>query len=66
MIQRYPFVDGNKRTGAASAIYLLRRRGYRLVRVTNAQLVELSLNVADHRMDAEDLGFWFEEHTEPV
>ena len=65
-IQRPPFVDGNKRTGAASAIYLLRRHGHRLVRVTNAQLVELSLNVAAHRLDTEDLGFWFEEHTEPV
>lgn len=66
VIQRHPFVDGNKRTGVASAIYLLRRHGYRLVRVTNAQLVELSLNVAAHRMDTEDLGSWFEEHTELV
>ncbi len=66
VIQRHPFVDGNKRTGAASAIYLLRRDGYRLVRVTNAQLVELSLNVAVHRMSTEQLGSWFEEHTELV
>jgi death on curing protein len=66
VIQRHPFVDGNKRTGAASAIYLLRRHGYRLVRVTNAQLVESSLNVAAHRMDTEQLVSWFEEHTELV
>jgi death-on-curing protein len=66
VIQRHPFVDGNKRTGVASAIYLLRRHGYRLVRVTNAQLVEHSLNVAAHRMGTEYLGSWFEEHTEPI
>jgi death-on-curing protein len=66
VIQRHPFVDGNKRTGAASAIYLLRRHGYRLVRVTNARLVALSLNVAAHRTDTEDVGSWFEEHTELV
>jgi death-on-curing protein len=64
VIQRHPFVDGNKRTGVASAIYLLRRHGYRLVRVTNAHLVELSLDVAAHRMDTEQLVSWFEEHTE--
>jgi death-on-curing protein len=66
VIQRHPFVDGNKRTGAASAIYLLRRHGYRLVRVTNAQLVELSLNVAAHRMDTEELEAWFEDHAESL
>jgi death on curing protein len=66
VIQRHPFVDGNKRTGAASAIYLLRRHGYRLVRVTNAQLVELALNVAAHRIDTKELVSWFEEHTELV
>lgn len=64
VIQRHPFVDGNKRVGAASAVYLLRRHGYRLARVTNAQLVELSLKVAVHQMGAEQLGSWFEEHTE--
>jgi death-on-curing protein len=66
VIQRHPFVDGNKRTGAASAIYLLRRHGYRLVRVSNTQLVELSLNVAAHRMDTEELKAWFEDHAESV
>ena len=66
VIQRHPFVDCNKRTGAASAVYLLRRRGYRLVRVTNAQLVELSLNVAAYRMNTEELEAWFEDHAESV
>ena len=66
LIQRHPFVDGNKRTGEASAIYSLRRHGDRLVRVTNTQLVELSLNVAGHRMDTEELEAWFEDHAEPL
>ena len=66
VIQRHPFVDGNKRTGVASAVYLLRRHDYRLAGVTNAQLVELSLNVAAHRMSTTELGSWFEEHVEPA
>ena len=47
-------------------IYSLRRHGFRLVRVTNPQLVELSLNVAAHGMDTRQVGIWFEEHTEPL
>ena len=66
IIQRYPFVDGNKRTGVASAVYLLRKHGYGLIGVTNSQLVELSLAVAAHRMSAGELGVWFEEHVRPL
>ena len=63
VIRRHPFVDGNKRTGVASAVYLLRRYGYRLSDVTNAQLVTLSLDVASHQIGVEDLASWFEEHS---
>jgi death-on-curing family protein len=64
MIQRHPFVDGNKRTGTASAVYLLRSHGYRLVGATDKDLVDLALSVAAHRTGVEKLGVWFEEHTE--
>jgi death on curing protein len=66
VIQRHPFVDGNKRTGTASAVYLLRRHGYRLAGVTNTDLVGLALSVAAHRMSVEELGAWFEDHAEPA
>jgi death on curing protein len=66
IIQRHPFVDGNKRTGTASAVYLLRRHGYRLTGVTNKDLVDLALSVAAHRTGVEELGAWFEEHYEAV
>lgn len=66
LIQRHPFVDGNKRTGTASAVYLLGRHGYRLAGVTNTNLVDLALSVAAHRTSVEELGAWFEDHTEPV
>jgi death-on-curing protein len=66
IIQRHPFVDGNKRTGTASAVYLLRRHGYRLTGVTNTDLVDLALSVAAHRMGVEKLGAWFEEHSETI
>jgi death on curing protein len=66
LIQRHPFVDGNKRTGTASTVYLLRRHGNRLIGVTNKDLVDLALFVAAHRTSVEELGVWFEEHTETV
>jgi death-on-curing protein len=66
IIQRHPFVDGNKRTGVASAVYLLRGHGYRLVGVTNAQLVQLSVDVAGHRASIEELEAWFEDHAKPA
>lgn len=66
VIRRHPFVDGNKRTGVASAVYLLRRHGYRLANATNAQLVALALDVASHQVGVEDVAAWFEEHSEPA
>jgi death on curing protein len=66
IIQRHPFVDGNKRTGTASAVYLLRRHGYRLIGVTNTDLVDLALSVAAPRMGVEELGAWFEVHAKSL
>jgi prophage maintenance system killer protein len=66
LIQRRPFLDGNKRTGTPSAVYSLRRHGYWLEGVTNAQLVELSLAVAAHQMGTGELSLWFEEHAEAL
>ena len=66
IIQRHPFVDGNKRTGAASTVYLLRRLGYRLTGVTNTDLVELALSLASRRMSVEELAEWFEDHATPA
>lgn len=66
IVQRHPFVDGNKRTGTASAVYLLLVNGYRLVGVTNAQLVDLALSVAAHQLSVEELGAWFQDHSAPA
>ena len=66
IIQRHPFVDGNKRTGAASAVYLLRTLGYRLTGVTNTDLVDLVLSLASRRMSVEELAAWFEDHAKPA
>jgi hypothetical protein len=45
---------------------LLRRHGYRLIGVTNTDLVDLVLSVAAHRRGVEELGAWFEEHSESI
>lgn len=63
VIRRHPFVDGNKRTGTAGAVYLLGRSGYRLKGVGNAELVELAVSVADHRRNLTSLIQWFDQHS---
>jgi hypothetical protein len=54
------------RAGIVRVEKLLRRHGNRLIGVTNKDLVDLALSVAAHRTGVEELGVWFEEHTETV
>lgn len=65
ILRRHPFVDGNKRTGVASAVYLLSRHGYWLMDVDNARIVELAVAAAEGRMSAGELEKWFEKHSVP-
>ena len=45
IVQNHPFVDGNKRVGAAAALVFLKLNGIDL-RISNPALVRLVLNVA--------------------
>jgi len=64
MIQRHPFVDGNKRTGLLAAVFLLEEAGYS-VNAAQRQQADLAIEVAEHRLDMDGLSRWFEEHTLP-
>lgn len=63
IIQRHPFVDGNKRTGLKSGVFLLFLAGYRLT-PSPEELTGITLEVAEHRLDVDGLARWFEEHTQ--
>lgn len=61
IIQRHPFVDGNKRTGLLAAAFLLDEAGYALDS-PQRQLTDTAVEVADHRLDVNGLVRWLEEH----
>ncbi len=61
IIRRHPFVDGNKRTGTASAAYLLSTFGYE-VEAEQEELEDFAVSVAEGAFETEDMALWFEEH----
>jgi death-on-curing protein len=63
LIGNHPFLDGNKRTGVASAGLFLVRNGFRLT-ATNEELEALAVEVAEKQMSLEDLARWWEVHSE--
>jgi death-on-curing protein len=62
IIRRHPFVDGNKRTGIASASYLLSTFGYE-VEAEQKELEDFAVSVAQGTVEPEDIAPWFERHT---
>jgi death on curing protein len=65
IIRRHPFVDGNKRTGTASAAYLLSTFGYE-VEAEQEELEDFAVSVAVGDLEPEEIALWFEEHTHQI
>ena len=59
--QRHGFVDGNKRTGLLAAALLLARTGYDL-EFPEEESVDVTVEVAEHRLDVDGLARWLEDH----
>ena len=67
IIQRHPFVDGNKRTGLLAAAFFLFEDGYAVGSPQQQQeLTAIAVEVAQHRLDVDGLSKWFEEHARPI
>jgi len=64
LVQRHPFVDGNKRTGLMAGVFLLDLAGHELT-ASPREPVDITLEVANHRLDTEGLAQWLEEHSQP-
>lgn len=64
LVQRHPFVEGNKRTGLMAGVFLLDLAGYELTASPRAP-VDITLEVVDHRLDTESLARWLEQHSQP-
>ncbi|WP_027881682.1 type II toxin-antitoxin system death-on-curing family toxin [Meiothermus rufus] len=59
----HPFLDGNKRTAFAAAEVFLRIEGYRL-RLNNEEAFDLVLEVAQCRLEVEEVAQVLAEHLE--
>jgi death-on-curing protein len=62
LINNHPFVDGNKRTGIASAALFLKANGLRLT-APNAELEQFVLRVATVHPEISQLVAWFKKHS---
>lgn len=65
IIRRHPFVDGNKRTAMASAVYLLSTFGYAL-KVEQKELEDFAVSIAEGGIEFADIALWFENHSAGV
>jgi death-on-curing protein len=58
---RHPFLDGNKRAAAASALTFLNLNGYDITERHSEELAHAVLDLLSKRVDREGLGRWFQE-----
>ncbi len=63
IIQRHLFVDGNKRTGLKTGALSLFLAGYELT-ASPQELTDITLEVAEHKLDVDGLTRWLEEHAQ--
>lgn len=61
IVKNHPFVDGNKRTGAASALVFLYLNGVRLA-VEERLLVEMVSSVAERKCDKSEVAEFFRRY----
>ena len=62
LVQNHAFVDGNKRTGAASAELFLALNGVELA-ANDQELVDVTLGVARGEVGAEALAIWLRQRS---
>lgn len=60
LVMNHPFVDGNKRVGAAAAEVFVLLNGWRL-EATDAEFEEMTLTVARGELEADALAIWFRQ-----
>jgi death on curing protein len=65
IIRNHPFVDGNKRTGAVSAVVFLLMNGIELLDDEDS-LEEVVLAAAEGKTSKERIAGFFRDHSEPA
>ncbi len=65
IVKNHPFIDANKRTGAAAALVFLLLKGIQ-VEATNDDLADLVLGVADGSLHKSDAASFLEKFGKPT
>ncbi|MBI4613518.1 MAG: type II toxin-antitoxin system death-on-curing family toxin [Planctomycetes bacterium] len=65
IVKNHPFLDGNKRVGAAAALVFLELNGVE-VRVSDDRLATTVLAVAEGRLQKSGIAEFFRKHARPV
>ena len=65
LILNHLFVDGNKRTGVTAGGLFLRRNGYCLI-ADNADLVAITMSIAQSQSSWAELTDWLRENSLPI
>lgn len=60
LVMNHPFVDGNKRVGAAAAEVFVLLNGWRL-EATDAEFEQITLTAARGELEADALAIWFRQ-----
>jgi death-on-curing protein len=65
LIQNHPFLDGNKRTAIAAAVFFLRFNEHEFI-ATNQEVEVFTLSVARGERDLAQIATWLKENSRPL
>lgn len=65
LAENQPFIDGNKRTAVLTALYFLELNGVNSSSLTNAQLYDAMIGIAEKRVDKAGLAAIFRRTLSP-
>ena len=65
LVQNHPFVDGNKRVGAAAMELFLLVNGFALI-ASDDDLEDLTLSIARGALSAEAIAIWLRQRSRPM
>jgi death-on-curing protein len=64
LVKNHPFIDGNKRSGAVTALIFLTLNGYDL-HAPEADFAEMVLSVVRDEINKADVAVFMRRHTQP-
>lgn len=62
LAENQPFIDGNKRTAITTALYFLELNGVSTSALSNAELYDAMIGIAEKRLQKADLAAMFRAH----